>query len=283
MKDIEKQFMEGNALGIVLGMLNSSGPSLFHTSILWKRVGKKATSQAYEECRAILKRLVDAWIDTGKSGPQRTDTPCGRHLGPCNHIVRAWFERYKPRASMDGKGKLILRHNPPILLPDSLGKPVVMGQERLNSHARDYGTYWFVKLLDSHSPHRLARCANCEKYFAYRRTPQGTIKNGTYCPACKKIHRDSVPRTEASRARRKDLRVGLAAEFWPRWKPDGRYGKQSEWVAKQMNARLEKYKPLRENLGFRLGDPLVTPKWVTQNKKAIKEKVNSPGQNTCHL
>jgi hypothetical protein len=65
--------------------------------------------------------------------------------------------------------------------------------------------------------------------------------------------------TLEARERRKSEVVAYAADAWPKWKP--RHGKQSLWVAGEVNRRL------------RVTGRLITGKWVVQNLGKIEAEI----------
>jgi hypothetical protein len=244
---------------IVVDILNGRYASVLNHPLVRERIGPEAVARAKTELTASIRKLVDQWIDSGKSGTGNiTDTPEDRTLGriPQGYeqalldTLLEWLGRNTPRIALMSDGTVSVYENHPDM--NALGPEL---------WARETAIFWFQKLMESSWQYRLARCSNdsCRKYFLYQRTPQGTIKNGTYCEGC--AGTASLRRTQVGRDKYKQELVGLAADFWPKWKP--RLGNQSVWVAGKINERLA-------SRGKSIGR---NGKWVSQNLTAILAEV----------
>src|SRR6202034_3722341 len=123
-----------------------------------------------------------------------------------------------PSVPLSGKGELAAHF--------AVGDPRTLNESPL-AFGRDRAIGEFMKLLELPFRARLARCANdaCRKYFAHDRTPNRTIKNGSFCSSCK--GKGSSVRTETSRKQVAKHITSLAADVWPKWKQSSRYKNRS--------------------------------------------------------
>jgi hypothetical protein len=143
-------------------------------------------------------------------------------------MLGAWVDRHKPSVGVMGTGELAVWDPPTPSLRDV--EPSLFGKE--------YAMYWLFKLLNSPVAALLARCENrkCGNYYLRRRVRKSPIKRGTYCGRCTGV--GSTARTKASRERRKQTLINLAAGVWPdEWKPTREYRKLSDWVAAEMRKK----------------------------------------------
>jgi hypothetical protein len=163
-------------------------------------------------------------------------------------ILDHWKDRHRPLLAFTEDGTVSVIYEEPPFDP-----------EQPTSNAVDIAIFWFVRLLGSGGAHSLARCANpeCREYFFYLRTPQDTLKTGTFCKNCKSNR--STVQTTAKRDENKLKLVTLAASFWGSWQPSARMGRdKAEWIARKMNQKL---RPADHK----------TRKWVVQNTMAIEQ------------
>jgi hypothetical protein len=143
-------------------------------------------------------------------------------------MLGAWVDRHKPSVGVMGTGELAVWDPPTPSLRDV--EPSLFGKE--------YAMYWLFKLLNSPVAALLARCENrkCGNYYLRRRVRKSPIKRGTCCGRCTGV--GSTARTKASRERRKQTLINLAAGVWPdEWKPTREYRKLSDWVAAEMRKK----------------------------------------------
>jgi hypothetical protein len=247
-------------LDVIVAMLNGHYVPRFDHPGMEERFGIKAARRGKEEFLRTLRRLVDQWIDSGKSGPDRiTDSPQDRdmHQVPPGYerplfAIRAdWLGRNPPRWMLNRNGLVDVSNHPPPFDPLDL-----------DAGARDQAGYYLEVLLDSPARERLSRCDDCRSYFVRARAPKRNtpIYHGTFCQDCK--GKGGARRTIASREQRHQEKIGWAAAYWPKWKQARHHPRQSEWIAKQVNRKLVGHNH----------DP-ITGKWVTQNKKEIENEV----------
>jgi hypothetical protein len=218
-------------------------------------------SAAIAEFKNVLRSLVDQWIDSGRVNQAVTgDNPSERSIvwhstlyptAIFETLVKFW-ERNFPRVIVDLNGSWTLAVEPK---PKSL-----QTQDALHA-AREYAIFEFARLLDSPSPERLFRCDSCGVYFVRARAPRKDtpIYHGTFCAKCK--HRGGVKRVEDSRKQHTAEKISWAADAWAKWTPSHRHGKRSEWVAKQVKAKL----PASQNP--------IKANWVTRHQTEIEMEV----------
>ncbi len=200
-------------------------------------------ASAENEFLSTLRDLVDQWLASGKS--ENGDCPWERKI-PL-HTLREFIRRNPPYLGLKTpSGPLLLDLEP---LPVQKADPLVV--------ARDAATYLFLKLLDSPARARLSRCDACKMYFVRTRTPKKDtpIYHGIFCEKHK--GKGGAKRTVESRERRKQQIVGLAAEWWPKWKQT-RHGQRSKWIAKEVNKKLPHW-----------AAP-IGGKWITQHQQEIE-------------
>lgn len=214
-----------------------------------------------------FRMLVDQWIDSAKDS-EGIETPLNRNVvtvppgytQPLFDVLLAWLNRGNwPEWGLMRDGKIAISVQPPKeWTKDELGLARFRDPEE---YADDCAIFHFKELLDTPGAHRVGRCKNAEcrkPYYVRRRLRKAEIKRGTYCDKC--VGASSVERTRISREAHKQKLVSLAADSWDEWKPARRVGKQSDWVAKQVNKKL----PLSKH---------VEGKWVSQNREAIETEV----------
>ena len=224
-----------------------------------------------------LRRLVDTWIETGKAGAgenvsDRTfrsellqdylnRNPPSVELradGPCLLVYpQVWGEQRKLCPFAEDAANKTFSHMERLSVRDK------KSLRRMLAFAWDTAIALMLVLLDSPECKRLFRCDGCGTYFMRQRMPKKDtpIKRGSWCASCKRDGRDRVQRTKESRDQRTDRRIELAADAWPRWKPDRRHGERAEWVAEQVNKKL----PANANH--------IAKNWVTRHQNEIEAEV----------
>jgi hypothetical protein len=210
-----------------------------------------------------FRALVEQWIDSGKdsNGIEQPLTRNVRKVPPgytesLFDVLLAWLGRHTPKPVLTNSGRIAISlGSPSISELDENGRVRYLDPEH---YAKECAIFHFKELLDLAGAHRLARCNNpkCGRYYLRRRLRKAEIKRGTYCGECSGV--GSVVRTRASRGVRAQKLVNLAVDVWDQWKPTHRYGKKSDWVAKQINKR---------------SDAVITGKWVSQNQRAIESEL----------
>ena len=207
-----------------------------------------------------FRALVEQWIESGKDS-NGIEQPLTRNVRnvpsgyaePLFGVLLAWLGRHTPKPVLMNSGKIAISLcSPSISELDENGRVRHLDPEH---YAKECAIFHLKELLDLAGAHRLARCNNpkCGRYYLRRRLRKAEIKRGTYCGECSGA--GSVARTRVSREGRAQKLVNLAVQVWDQWKPTHRYGKKSDWVAKQINKR---------------SDAAITGKWVSQNRTAIE-------------
>ena len=197
------------------------------------------------EFLAALRKLVDDWIDSGKTAGE--ERPWER-VAPAG-ILEEVKRHFPPQATVAADGRMELQLS---VSPDHLLRLPVKRRARL------FAGFQFAKLISSSSRERLSRCDTCGAYFERQRMPKRgvVIRYGVHCPKCKGS--GSLIRVRAERDRRRRHLVELAAGFWSAWSQKQRQSGRSEWVAAQMNRRLPP------------GVGVVDRRWVTRNQETIQ-------------
>lgn len=259
-KNHQRGAFEKIALDVIVGLLNTGK---YWGWISFPPTSNNYTPEAISRADGVflttLRALVDQWIDSGIS-QDGIETPSSRFVRPalkgCSEslfdILRGWLGRNMPKPALLGNGKIGILDR----------RPEPYGLE-LDVYARETAIYYLKELLECPAPHRLRRCKRCRIYFARKRERKGDIKRGSYCGKCEPI--GATERTKLSRQRRKNEILEAAAQLWPQWAKSNRHSSQAEWVAMQVNKRVQ--------TGW-----LIQRKWVTQNKEQILARVNQQAQ-----
>jgi hypothetical protein len=233
----------------------------FFELLAGERTGAEVIPARQQAICDFLGILVEQWLFSGKdSGNLDADTPTKRNLttrmaGVNNNLLEIldhWKDRHRPLLAFSEDGIVSIIYEEPKYDP-----------EHPTSTAVDIAIFWFVRLLSSAGARSLARCANpaCKEYFFYLRTPQDTLKTGTFCKNCKSSR--STVQTTAKRDENKLKLVLLAVSFWGSWQSSARMGRdKAEWIARKMNQKL---RPSDHK----------TRKWVVQNTMAIEQHLAS--------
>lgn len=163
--------------------------------------GKSALADADRRAIPSLRRLVDQWIESGKSNG--ADEPHKRSA--------LWISPEFPQPALAVAAQLLSR--------DSNNRAVFL----------------FQSLLDSPARWKLFRCEGCNRYFLRVRTPKrnAAVQGGCFCVDCK--GQGGAKRTAMSRGRRKEQLIEHAAKCWPKWKSE--LGERSKWVAARVNEK----------------------------------------------
>ena len=200
---------------------------------------------------AMMRRLADLWIDSGKSGPNREcDNPSDRNTlySPPESAavdIDRWFtaeariadifyrllgnEAQWPRIHLDGTQSL----KEPMVGFTIDSSPIFDTSGEWERFGAKIAMYWFARLLDSPYSRHLARCEFCREYFAYDRAPRTKRKNPVYCPRCK--GRAAVGRVQDSRRKESEAHLDAAAAVWGKWKYSRAYPNERAWIAQQVN------------------------------------------------
>jgi len=258
----ESKFGQGGKMRLLGKLLNDERDRRWG-SLAQPEIAKKyepnAIRRANAEFTRFLRALADQWIDSGKKSGG-TESPLSRDVNavpagcsvPLFDLLQAWLERNRPQPKvMRGSGKITV----PVRLPS-------LGDREPEFYARECAVFWFQELLlESPYSFHLSRCSNpgCRVYYFRSRLLKVEFKRSAYCGKC--VGAGSVERTRRSREARKNNLVSLAADSWSAWTSTGRgLGRQSEWVARNMNKKLR-------------SDLRVTGKWVSQNRSDIEKEV----------
>jgi len=209
------------------------------------------------EFLAALRKLVDDWIDSGKTvGGER---PWERVASAA--ILEEVKRHFPPRATVTADGRMELQLS---VSPDHLLRLPVRKRAQL------FAGFHFAKLISSSSRERLSRCDTCGAYFERQRMPKRgiSIGHGVHCQKCKGS--GSLIRVRAERDRRRRKLVELAAGFWSAWDQKERRTGRSEWVAAQVNHRLPP------------GVKAVGRRWVTRNRETIQAAAEERNRESAH-
>lgn len=195
-----------------------------------------------------LRRLADAWIDTGRRDD--IESPRERNLRDfdrkCYRDIEKWHAENRPYLGFDESGETT------VIMPW-----VNLDIRSPSATAHAEAVNLFSRFLDSDYRTRLLKCRMCETYFYSKREPRAVIKNGPYCD--KHRHVASAMRSNArKRAPERSRKLELAAHWWGRWpKRLAGEGRQAEWVAEKVNRGLDKrHTPIKRN-------------WITRNRVEI--------------
>jgi hypothetical protein len=239
-----------------VALLNGADPwQLFPLSAFAGEYKASEKQFSSAEMTRYLRALVDNWIDSGKDA-SGIEEPSHRNVSGVfqdsgerlTDVLGSWIGRHRPMLGILGSGELAV-WDPPI--------PTLRGSEPA-FFGKEFAVYWLYKLLNSLFASRLARCGNqkCGRYYLRRRVRKSAIKRGAFCSNCSGA--GSAARTKISRKKQEQELIEAGAYAWPSWRAD-LHGKQSEWVALEINTRL--------------GKERITGNWVTRNRPAIEAEV----------
>jgi len=228
---------------------------------------RETRDAAVTEFLDTLRRLADQWIASGKD--QLGELPWSRNIRwfsdeyqeSIDRILRKFLHRHPPPIEPDSNGRLETASH--LWLPTPLAWPFPEPElEDTLAQARDFATLEFQKFLDSSCPQRFFKCDGCGTYFVRARAPrkETPIYHGTFCENCK--HKGGKRRTDSTRKQRKALMIEWAADNWPKWTK--RSGVRSEWVAEQVNKRVE-----RQPISW----DTIKGNWVTWHQAEIEAEV----------
>jgi hypothetical protein len=217
---------------------------------------------------STMRELANLWIDSGKSrSDSKIDTPAARNVEDIlpGHSISLFkliqfglLNDHPSWTVMRRDGTQGIKTRPPRF--DATNVQNLGWDHAMHFYGKRLALYEFMRLLGLKYSRHFSRCDKCDRYFAYKRAPKRTLKNGVFCDACQGAA--SVSRTQEVRNRRTQRLVEFAADIWAQWKPTPQHGKQSRWVAGKVNQRLK--------------DPrrYITGRWVTQHQAEIEAELN---------
>jgi hypothetical protein len=214
----------------------------------------------------MMQELADVWIDSGKSGADRSvDAPYDRNTkdAPPGHTwaicdLYDLILRKDPKTTEMGRdGKQIQVRPIPRIDMRTLSAENASGM--LNVLGERLAVYFFAELLHSPYARHLARCDRCGRYFAYERVRKGFSEGGVYCR--EHAGSGSLVRCQFSRERMNRRRIQVAADAWASWDPAqvNRAGDRAAWVVRAINSAFPN-DPKKQN-------------WVNRNRAAIEKEV----------
>jgi hypothetical protein len=203
---------------------------------------RETRDAAVTEFLDTLRRLSDQWIASGRD--QLGEQPWSRNVFWASDTyqeriditLRKFLQRNPPPIESGSDGRLETATH--LWLPVPLAWPFPEPDlEDTLARARDFAIFEFLKFLESSCPQRLFKCDGCGAYFVRVRAPrkETPIYHGTFCQNCE--HKGGARRTDSTRKQRKAQMIEWAAAYWPKWTE--RNGVRSEWVAEQVNERIE--------------------------------------------
>lgn len=225
----------------------------------------------------MMRRLADLWIDSGKSGPDKTfDNPSDRNvlysspegtwpeLDGSPFIATATIkdlfygllldEVRWPEIHLDGTQSL-----KEVIFGFKIhGRPILNPIAELKRFGMKVAMYWFARLLDSPFSRHLTRCDECRRYFAYSRARRTASKRGVYCSRCGE--RGHVKRVESARKDELKKMIEVAAIAWNEWSFSHRHPDQRQWVVDKANKAFGTNRKR---------------KWASQNLKEIQERAEA--------
>ena len=231
---------------------------------------RETRDTAIMEFLDTLRRLADQWIASGRD--RLGEQPWSRNVfwvsdayqERIDITLRKFMARNPPPNEFGSDGRLarleVVSH---LWLPKPLAWPFPEPElEDTLARARDYAIAEFHKFLESSCPQRLFKCDGCGTYFVRARAPrkETPIYHGTFCENCK--HKGGKRRTDSTRKQRKAQMIEWAADNWPKWTK--RNGVRSEWIAEQVNKRVE-----RQPISW----DTIKGNWVTWHQAEIEAEV----------
>jgi len=215
-----------------------------------------------------LRRLVDAWLDSGRVAGEVFETPRDRrvevtipNLGAAENrtrqstvfdSVQRWLMESPPLIFLAETGELrmSLRQPPKWWEPGQVDEPITA--------ALDEARTLFLLLMASKAKYALFKCSHprCGLYFILEKARRG-YKFGAVCP---EHRRQQGTRRQRTKDRAEALQVAaLALAMWPKLSPSTR----------------SKHKSEKHYIASKLKRFDVGTKWVTRNLAEIKGEVTN--------
>jgi hypothetical protein len=224
---------------------------------------KRADAMFLSSFRALANQWIDSGVDAEIESPLARNirkVPPG-YTESLFDVLYAWLNRNMPKPTLMNSGKIaIVAQSPNNWTADEHG---LARQVEPAAYARECAIFHFKELLDTPGAHRLARCNNpeCGRLYLRSRLRKREIKRGTFCADC--AGKGSQVRTRATRDRRRQALIELAAGYWAQWKTRSRREKQSVWVALKVNRDRKSREDMR----------VITDRWVSRNREAIEREI----------
>jgi hypothetical protein len=223
----------------LLGHLKGNAPDIctLDDYTVWREVQESYSSH--------LRWLVNAWIDTGRTG-ELSEDPRQRNLlrgGQLPEILERWAADNPATIEIHRINCELILHFP------ENNAFLVDGPDRLLV-AHQAAVRRFVIFLNSSDKFLLCRCRRCEKYYYLRRIARAPLEYGTYCSAC---------RNNASAKRSYDKKVNRIEE-----KREKVARKALADMPKRLKTReqREEFIKLKVNNHFQHGKGRVPLTWV---------------------
>jgi hypothetical protein len=207
---------------------------------------------ASETLVSELRRLVDEWLDSGRSGGiEMPKTRTLENTPTAYSEMNRWLGRNRPVSFATPSGEIRYMIGPNSFPAD--------GQCNSIRESKEAARRMFVLLMDSPVKYALFRChkADCGRYYILER-PRGTYKRWTYCPQ----HRTRVSALRGTKEKRERERIGAleiasnALGAWP-------------GLTKRTRA---KHKTAKGYIASKLSHLGLTAKWVTRNLSEIENR-----------
>lgn len=239
--------------------------------------GERAPDADYRAAKDVfereLRRLVDAWLDSGRVAGEVFETPRDRRVKVTIPNLGAGENRHGSKPTVFDSVQRWLMESPPLIfltetgeLRMSLGRPPKWWGEKPGqvdepiTAALDEARTLFLLLMASKAKYALFKCSHprCGVYFILEKARRG-YKFGAVCP---EHRRQQGTRRQRTKDRAEALQVAAQAlAMWPKLSPSTRSKHKSEkhYIASKLK---------------RLG---IGAKWVTRNLSEIKGEVTNDG------
>ena len=231
--------------------------------------GTRASDAEYRDAKEAfaseLRRLVDAWLDSGRIAGGIFETPRDRKVKVTIPNIGAAEDRLREKTVFDSVQRWLIDHPPLIFLAEtgelqvSLRHPPKWWMEKPDqvdepiAAALDEARTLFLLLMASKAKYALFRCSHprCGLYFILEK-PRGEYKLGAVCP---EHRRQQGTRRQRKKDQEEALQIARGAlVMWP----------------KLSGSTHAKYKNEKNYIASKLKRFGIGSKWVTRNLTKIK-------------
>jgi len=231
--------------------------------------GERAPDADYRAAKDVfereLRRLVDAWLDSGRIAGGVFETPRDRKVKVTIPNIGAAEDRLRERTVFDSIQRWLMESPPLIFLAEtgelrmSLGRPPKWWMEKPDQvdepivAALDEARTLFLLLMASKAKYALFKCSHprCGVYFILEK-PRGEYKLGAVCP---EHRRQQGTRRQRKKDHEEALQIARGAlVMWP----------------KLSSSTHAKYKNEKHYIASKLKRFGIGAKWVTRNLTKIK-------------
>jgi hypothetical protein len=218
---------------------------------------------AAAQLSSVLRRYVDAWLQTGRRADGR-EFPWEKRLSTVGYLaVEEYLQQHPPEVSISLHGGLT------VCVGDAVGHP--RGTGMLYEAAEAEARRLFTGLIASEQKQCLCKCvfAKCGRYFLLAK-PRKVYKRGTFCCRSHQMAASALALTSNRRAKAKRGLIELAAQQLLNWRV-----RSADWAddgRQRLRLARELSQHMRRNPNLRANRRQVKVNWVTRHRQQIEQK-----------